>query len=149
MNVIFFSTTPHLPSVTFPMVAETHHNLLWEVSVTVVNQNWIVSTNFSASSPSPMLRADRQMKSIQQALFLQHFITHTYTHTSTVKQIKFVFVHAMKYRLTIEAQLHSFPALALGRDGWPVSDPSSFKSQEKYNSVQEQYHIFFHVYSFQ
>jgi len=68
---------------------------------------------------------------------------------STVKQIKFVSVHAMKYELTIEAELRSFPALALGGGGWSVSDPSSFKSREMYSSVQEQYHIFFHVYSFQ
>ena len=44
----------------------------------------------------------------------------------------------MKYRFTVEAQIHSFPALALGGGGWSVSDPSSFKSQEMYNSVQEQ-----------
>jgi hypothetical protein len=61
-----------------------------------------------------MLHADSQMKWIQQALFLQHFITQK---KSTVKQIKFVSVHAMKYGLTIEAQLRSFPA----RWRWMVS----------------------------
>lgn len=142
MSVIFVSTTPHLRSVTFPMVAETHRDHLWEVSVIAVSQNWNVATNFSTPSPSSLLNADRQMKWIQQALFLQHVITHT---KSTVEQIKFVSVHAMKYGLTTEAQLHSFPALALGRGGWSVSDPSSFKSQEMYNSVQELYHIFVHV----
>jgi len=45
-----------------------------------------------------------------------------------VKQIKFVSVHAIKNRLTTEAQLHSFPVLALGGGRWSVSDPSSFKS---------------------
>jgi len=61
MSAIFFCTTPHLPSVMFPMVAGTRHDFLRKVSVTVVSQNWSVSTNFSASPPSSMLHADRQM----------------------------------------------------------------------------------------
>ena len=110
------------------MAAETHRDLLWEVSVTVVNQNRNVSTNFGASFPSSMLHADRQMKWIQQELFLQHFITHQKKKKkSIVKQIKFVSVHATKYRLTIKARLHSFPALALlGGGGCSVADTSSF-----------------------